>query len=704
MHRSPFTAALVLGLSAVVWSPMEARSQAPVSPPPVSIKRQPTASDTYLQGYLTMLEGDKLRKSKDFVGAYFKFRDARDTFDSVHASDPSWNTEILDYRRRKIRESMEEVRQEEIQRRAAGGEPSPRGVIGSSRDAAGPAGANPASAAAIPEVDPPGSGRTPSALMEERNRTLYAQISRLEKRNEEILKTLGAKEEELRRAAQDKLRSAATEKALRERLADAESKLDTAEQSEKRRHSDLLKRVADLEGALKLANDKLTAAVTERDRMAGELANAISEIKSLNTEVTGLRKEREQMIALLSGGDGVKGLEKLKILEENQRLKQELAAAQEKMKTLSTEKEADKKQIVALKEQVQSVQESLTAMKQENEEYRAQIASLAGKLDATRKMLADTAGGNAIPESEALAENNVLREIILQQLKQQARREKARQNIMDELQREGVFEKMKELGVQSETLMRSVNEMALPVSLSKEQRDILTSTQVNKFLSSADGKELYIVKGDEPDVPAPDALPEKSGASDKAGLSTELKAYANAAEEHFRAGDFTTAESEFRKILVVEPQNVYALCNLGVTQLRLGNNEEAAETLMRAQAYNFDLEFPHYARGAALLRIGRVDEAAEELEDALKINDKNAPAWHTLGLIAIKRNQREVARQHFLKAVEIDPNCAEAHFNLAVLFSTSDPPQLDIARKHYRAAVNGGAAHDSGLDKLLGVR
>lgn len=702
MYRNTLSAALVLGLSAVCWSPQGANAQAPSLPAaPASMRRQPAASDTYLQGYLTMLDGDKLRKSKDLTGAYFKYRDARDTFDSVHASDPSWNSEILDYRRRKIRESMEEVRQEEIQRRAAGGEPSPRGVIGgAARDPGVPLDVR----EAIPATDPPGGGRTPSALLEERNKMLYLQIQRLEKKNEEVIKSLGAKEEELRRAGQDKLRSVANEKALKERLIEAETKLETASQAEKRKHSDLTKRVNDLEKALNLANEKLTTAVAERDRMAGELAHAIGEIKTLHTEVTGLRKEREQMLALMSGGDGVKGLEKLKIVEENQRLKQELSAAQEKMKTLSSEKEADKKEIAGLKEQVQTVQESLTAMKQENEEYRAQIASLAGKLDATRRMLADTAGGSAIPESEAIAENSVLREIILQQLKQQARRERARQNIMDELQREGVFEKMKEMGVESEALMRSVNEMALPVALNKEQRDILTSSQVAKFMTSADGKELFIVEKETPDTPAPDTLPENSGASDKAGLPIELKAYANAAEEHFRSGDFTSAESEFRKILVVEPQNVYALCNLGVTQLRMGNNEEAAETLMRAQAYNFDLEFPHYARGAALLRLGRFDDAAEELDDALKINDKNAPAWHTLGLISIKRGQREAAKQHFLKAVDIDPACAEAHFNLAVIYSTSDPIQLDTARKHYRKAINGGAAHDAGLDKLLGMR
>ena len=698
MNRPLLSAALVLSMASVVMPPLSVLAQSPAPAP--AMRRQPSASDTYLQGYLTMLEGDKMRKAKDFTGSYFKYREARDTFDSVHAADAAWNAEIVDYRRRKIRESMEEVRQEEIARRTAGGAPSPKGIIGDgSKDPHAPLEVR----EAIPETDVPGAPRNPTALMEEKHKALYAQIARLEKRNEEILKTLGAREAELRTASQDRLRSVANEKALKERLIDAESKLETAQAAEKRKHADLTKRVDDLEGALKLANEKLTAANVSRDAMATELANAIGEIRKLTTEVTGLRKEREEMLALLNGGDGVKGVEKAKIVQENQRLKQELAAAQEKMKSLSTEKDADKKEIATLKAQVQTVQESLAAMKQENDDYRAQIASLAGKLDATRKMLADTAGAEAIPQTEAIAENNVLREIILQQLKQQARRERARQNIMDELQREGVFEKMKEMGVESEVLMRSVNEMAAPVPVTKEQRDILTSTQVNKLLTSPDGKELFMVDDSAADAPAPDALAPSSGAADKAGLSTELKAHANAAEEHFRAGDYNAAVNEFQKILLVERQNVYALCNLGVAQLRLGKNEEAADNLMRAQAYNFDLEFPHYVRGVALLRLGRYDEAAEELDDALKINDKNAPAWHTLGLIAIKRSQREVAKQHFLKAVELDANCAEAHFNLAVIYSTIEPVDYDTARKHYRAALKSGAARDTGLDKLLGM-
>ena len=108
-------------------------------------------------------------------------------------------------------------------------------------------------------------------------------------------------------------------------------------------------------------------------------------------------------------------------------------------------------------------------------------------------MLADSGDTGAIPESEAVAENNVLREIILQQLKQQARRDRARQNIMDELAKEGVLDKMKELGVESESILRSINEMAAATPISREQRDILASSQVTKLLTNRDGTELFKV-------------------------------------------------------------------------------------------------------------------------------------------------------------------------------------------------------------------
>ncbi len=697
MHRPILSAALLLALSVTFVPTPQALAQTPAP----ALQAQPTPSDTYLQGYLTMLEGDKLLKSKDFVGAYYKYRDSRNVFDSVHTTDPGWNPDIIDYRRRKIRESMEEVRKLEVERRAAGGEISDKGLIGNVKEA-DPNVPNKIRQV-IPETDPAEAPRRTGDVMEEKIRALMSQISRLEKRNEEILKTLGAREEELRKASAERLESRKSEEALRKRLIDAESRLQTADASEKRKYKELLARISDLETALGDANKKLTEANEGREKLANDLRTAQETIRSVTAERDALRRDLSQTMELLSGGEG-KAPQRLKLVEENDRLKAELEAAKAKMAQLSKEKDGDKVAIATLKQQVESVQESLAAVKQENEDYRQQIAALTSKLDATRALVENSgAMPGDISDSEAIAENEVLREVILNQLKQQARREAARKNLMDELGRQGVFDKLKELGVESEILLKSVNDMAAPMQLTREQREILTSTKVNELLTSADGKELFMVDDSAKATPTPDLPAPSTGARDKATLSTELKAYANSAEEHFRNGDYTSAENNFRKILVSEPQNVYALTNLGVTQLKQGQNDEACATLLKSLAYDYENDFTHFTRGVALLRSGRMEEAAEELYEGLKIKGTNSAAWHTLGLIANKQGRRSEARDCFLKAVELDPKCAEAHFNLAVLFTLGTPPQFDTARKHYRSAISAGAGRDKGLDKLLGI-
>src|SRR6185436_16157064 len=98
--------------------------------------------------------------------------------------DPSWNVEIIDYRRRKIRESMEEVRQLEMKRRAnyvssaPGAHPSAPGAAPANpvRDPNAPLDVKPA----IPATDEAPPPRDTAALMDERIKALYTRIGQLE--------------------------------------------------------------------------------------------------------------------------------------------------------------------------------------------------------------------------------------------------------------------------------------------------------------------------------------------------------------------------------------------------------------------------------------------------------------------------------------------------------------------------------------------
>lgn len=73
------------------------------------------------------------------------------------------------------------------------------------------------------------------------------------------------------------------------------------------------------------------------------------------------------------------------------------------------------------------------------------------------------------------------------------------------------------------------------------------------------------------------------------------------------------------------------------------------------------------------------------------------------GRAAIKAGDRAAGREHYLKAVQLNPNRGEAHFNLSVLYATDDPPDFAKAKEHYQQGIKLGAKPDEGMDKLVGI-
>ena len=54
------------------------------------------------------------------------------------------------------------------------------------------------------------------------------------------------------------------------------------------------------------------------------------------------------------------------------------------------------------------------------------------------------------------------------------------------------------------------------------------------------------------------------------------------------------------------------------------------------------------------------------------------------------------------KAISLEPEYAEAHFNLAVFYLQRNPPAVELARRHYQRALDLGAAPDPDVAKQLG--
>ena len=52
-------------------------------------------------------------------------------------------------------------------------------------------------------------------------------------------------------------------------------------------------------------------------------------------------------------------------------------------------------------------------------------------------------------------------------------------------------------------------------------------------------------------------------------------------------------------------------------------------------------------------------------------------------------------------AIALDPNYADAQFNLAVIYATQQPPNKELARKFYKRATELGAEPDQSLEQLI---
>ena len=83
------------------------------------------------------------------------------------------------------------------------------------------------------------------------------------------------------------------------------------------------------------------------------------------------------------------------------------------------------------------------------------------------------------------------------------------------------------------------------------------------------------------------------------------------------------------------------------------------------------------------------------------LNPNDAVHYNNRGLTKRDLGQYEKAIEDYNRAIELDPNCAEARFNLALLLASSRDPKYDEARAQYEAALRLGGPRDSRLDQIL---
>jgi tetratricopeptide (TPR) repeat protein len=102
----------------------------------------------------------------------------------------------------------------------------------------------------------------------------------------------------------------------------------------------------------------------------------------------------------------------------------------------------------------------------------------------------------------------------------------------------------------------------------------------------------------------------------------------------------------------------------------------------------------HHKLGTALFLAGDVSGAQEQFEDVVRhappgaVDEASAKAHYSLGVLMASNGQSEPAVQHFLAAVQYQPNYVEAHLALADILRRSGRGEASLSHYHDAIAID----------------
>jgi protein O-mannosyl-transferase len=124
---------------------------------------------------------------------------------------------------------------------------------------------------------------------------------------------------------------------------------------------------------------------------------------------------------------------------------------------------------------------------------------------------------------------------------------------------------------------------------------------------------------------------------------------------------------------------------LGGVYFNKGRIDEAIEQYEIALRLDPDSVISHYNLGLAFSSKGRIDEAIEQYEIALQLDPDFADAHNGLATSFFKKGQIDKAIEQYQVALQLNPNDEKAHNNLGLAYFKKG--QIDKAIEQYQVAI-----------------
>jgi tetratricopeptide (TPR) repeat protein len=196
----------------------------------------------------------------------------------------------------------------------------------------------------------------------------------------------------------------------------------------------------------------------------------------------------------------------------------------------------------------------------------------------------------------------------------------------------------------------------------------------------------------------PGSITANKQANDLPGGSAVLVAEA---QNYFTNREYDKAAADYQEILKEDKNNPVILANLASIEVEQNKITDADKHVQAALAANPNDAFALTIQGRVKFAQGNYDASLDILGRAEKLDPQNPQIENFLGVALAEKGLRTQAETAFRKAIQIDPDYADAHKNLTIFYLTANPPMVELARWHYEKALAAGLAPSPDLEKML---
>ncbi|MBS0245913.1 MAG: tetratricopeptide repeat protein [Proteobacteria bacterium] len=156
-------------------------------------------------------------------------------------------------------------------------------------------------------------------------------------------------------------------------------------------------------------------------------------------------------------------------------------------------------------------------------------------------------------------------------------------------------------------------------------------------------------------------------------------------------------------VIAREPSNAAALLNRGVAKAELGRQADALGDFNAALLLAPGNPTLLYNRGSAFLQLGKPTEALADLERTVATLPEHKLAWNNRGRALEMLNRHDDAAASFGKAIGLDKDYADAHFNLALTLLALGKLEQGLAEYEWRWKRTGVTDRRRGYGRPLWV-